>query len=245
MKPSERRLSRERPASLPTANLTADIRPAGAVPSQQSGTATPGCARGAKTNPDPTSPIRNLILQKDCRTTLPSPCTPFNCINVLESYSCAMLKIKPHGMIFLRKTTIRSASSAPSEPRDPKELFYNVLNTSFPSRLSKPFRMTSLQKGKNKPSAITFLQKKVGGTLHGAPQGCAKVMVIRSPAFPGSRMILRDFRVLTKVPDSGDMANPFRIRTYGNKELKSFRMRTYEKDGRGAPVARAASTQHQ
>ena len=41
----------------------------------------------------------------------------------------------------------------------------------------------------------------------------------------------------------GEMGNPFRIRTYGNKELKSFRMRTYKKDGRGwAPGARAAST---
>ena len=28
-------------------------------------------------------------------------------------------------------------------------------------------------------------------------------------------------------------ALPFRIRTYGNKDLMSFRIRTYEKDGRG------------
>ena len=31
----------------------------------------------------------------------------------------------------------------------------------------------------------------------------------------------------------GDIGNPFRIRTYGNKDLKSFRMRTYKKHGRG------------
>src|SRR5579872_2059807 len=152
MKLPERRLARERPASLTTAKLTADIRPAGAVPSQQGGTATPGCALGAKTNSDPTSLIRNLILQKDCRTTPPSPCTSFNCINGLESHSCAMPKVKPHGMIFLRKTTIRPASLVLSEPREAKEPFYNVYNTSLPGRLPKPLRMTSLQKEKNKPS---------------------------------------------------------------------------------------------
>ena len=31
----------------------------------------------------------------------------------------------------------------------------------------------------------------------------------------------------------GDCANPFRIRTYGNKDLKSFRMRTYKKEQEG------------
>ena len=93
------------------------------------GTATPGCAVAAKTYPDPTSPIRNLILQKDCRTTPPSPCTPSNCVNVLESYSCAMLKVKPHGMILLRKTTIPPGPFVLSEPREPKEPFYNVHDT--------------------------------------------------------------------------------------------------------------------
>ena len=174
MKPPEPAATRERPASLPIADLTADTRPAGAVPSQQGGTVTPGCALAAKTNPDPTSPIRNLILQKDCRTTPPSPCTPFNCINVLDSYSCATLKFKPHGMIFLHKTTIRPGSFALSEPREPKEPFYNVYNASLPDRLSKLFRMTSLRKCKNKPSAIISLQKKVGGTPHGALWGARK-----------------------------------------------------------------------
>jgi hypothetical protein len=162
MKPPERRLARERPASLPTANLTADLRPAEAVPSQQGGTATPGCALGAKTNPDPTSLIRNLILQKDCRTTPPSPCRPFDCINVSESNSCAMPRVKPHRMILLRKKQIRSASFAPSEPREPKEPFYNVYNASSPGGLSKPFRMISLRKVENKPSAMILLQKKWG-----------------------------------------------------------------------------------
>jgi len=47
--------TRERPASLKTAQPAADIRPAGAVPSQKGGAPAPGCALGAKTNPDPTS----------------------------------------------------------------------------------------------------------------------------------------------------------------------------------------------
>ena len=164
MKPPKRAAARERPASLPIAKLTADIRSAGAVPSQQVGTVAPGSAVAAKTYPDPTSPIRNLILQKDCRTTPPSPCTPSNCVNVLESYSCAMLKVKPHGMILLRKTTIPPGPFVLSEPREPKEPFYNVHDTISMGRLSKPFRMTSLQKGKNNPPAIISLQKKVGGT---------------------------------------------------------------------------------
>ena len=71
---------------------------------------------------------------------------------------------------------------------------------------------------------MILLRKKVGGTLHGAPQGRAKGMVIRS------------FRAVTKLhlfhAERGDVRNPFRIRTYGNKDLMSFRMRTYKKDGR-------------
>ena len=215
MKPLKQAATRERPASLPTAKLTADIRPAGAVPSQQGGTAAPGCALGAKTNPDPTSLIRNLILQKDCRTTPPSPCTPSNCVNVLESYSCTMLKCKSHGMICLRETTIPPGPFVLSEPRESKQPFYNVYNTSLRDQLAKPLRMKYLQKDKNKPSAMTSLQKKVGGT-------------------PPSAICRARW---------GDCANPFRISTYGNKDLKSFRMRTYRKDGRGVgPVARAAST---
>ena len=163
MKPPKRAAARERPASLPIAKLTADIRSAGAVPSQQVGTVAPGSAVAAKTYPDPTSPIRNLILQKDCRTTPPSPCTPSNCVNVLESYSCAMLKVKPHGMILLRKTTIPPGPFVLSEPREPKEPFYNVHDTISMGRLSKPFRMTSLQKGKNNPLCNHMLAKKGGG----------------------------------------------------------------------------------
>jgi hypothetical protein len=168
MKPPERRLARERPVSLPTANLTAGIRPARAVPSQQCGTATLGCAIDARTNPDPILLIRNLILQKDCRTTPPASCTSFDCINVSESHSCAMLKFKSHGMIFLRKTTIRSASFTPRKRGESKEPFYNVYNTISPSLLSKPFRMISLRKVENKPSAMILLQKKVGVPLRGA-----------------------------------------------------------------------------
>ena len=169
--PIERRLARERPASLPLAKLPAEIRRAGIVP-HLSGT-----------YPNPSSLIVNLILETDCRKPAPNPCKRPEIITRLESYSCAKRATKSHRMILLYKKMGGYPPGiflGPMGSRDnhPRMCTYEI-GQAKPFRIRtygnkdlKSFRMRTYEKEKGEGGSAVLLPAPVWPTLRPALSPC-------------------------------------------------------------------------